>query len=231
MTHVTQGLYKYVEEVQHGSTFKVLIGYDGRHNSERFARLAAAAFLQHGAYVYLFSGAAVWQCVGGWLTRAEMCPTPYVAYGIKKLGCAVGIMVTASHNPKARVSVWTMSFIEPLLTGGQRVQGVLEQRRADQLAPRQGDRRPDRQELDPVVCDVRWHSLPAHTRVLQGACMERPAVGRSPQLWRSAGCRGRQLPARHCAAQAPGLGGTARRGQDDIHGDARYGAMGSRVTL
>ena len=116
-------------------------------------------------------------------------------------------------------------------TGGQRVQGVLEQRRADQLAPRQGDRRPDRQELDPMVCDVRWHGLPAHTHALQGACMERPAVGRPPQLRRSAGCRGRQLHARHSAAQAPGLGGTARRGQDDIHGDARYGAVGLRVTL
>ena len=62
-----------------------------------------------------------------WVTCAEMCPTPYVAYGTKKLGCAVGIMVTASHNPKARVSVWTMPLIEPLLdrrTTGTRCTGT-----------------------------------------------------------------------------------------------------------
>ena len=80
----TQGLCKYLEDT-HGSGFKVLIGYDGRHNSQRFAKLAATAFLSQGAFVYLFS---------------EMNPTPYVAYGTKKLGCVAGVMVTASHNPK-----------------------------------------------------------------------------------------------------------------------------------
>ena len=81
----SQGLAKYLEDVHGGFGFKVLIGYDGRHNSQRFARLAATAFLSQGAFVYLFS---------------EMNPTPYVAYGTKLLGCAAGIMVTASHNPK-----------------------------------------------------------------------------------------------------------------------------------
>ena len=51
----SQGLSKYVLDT-HGAGVSVVIGYDGRHNSERFARLAASAFLSQGFTVHLFSG-------------------------------------------------------------------------------------------------------------------------------------------------------------------------------
>ncbi|KAJ1362011.1 hypothetical protein KIN20_021417 [Parelaphostrongylus tenuis] len=55
----------------------VAIGYDGRHNSKRFAHLASNVFIHNGIPVYLFS---------------EVCPTPSV--------CDAGLVITASHNPK-----------------------------------------------------------------------------------------------------------------------------------
>ena len=60
-------------------------GYDGRHCSRAFAELAAAVVASAGLPVHLFS---------------ELVPTPLVAVGIGVLGCAAGVMVTASHNPK-----------------------------------------------------------------------------------------------------------------------------------
>jgi len=63
----------------------IVIGYDGRHNSHRFALRTAAIFLHSRIRVYLFS---------------EVVPTPWVSYAIRKLGACGGIMVTASHNPK-----------------------------------------------------------------------------------------------------------------------------------
>lgn len=53
--------------------------------SLRFARLAAAAFLNAGVPVYLYS---------------KIVPTPFVPFGVLQLGAAAGVMVTASHNPK-----------------------------------------------------------------------------------------------------------------------------------
>lgn len=63
---------------------RVLIGYDARHKSPEFATdtaeiLAAAGF-------------------GAILTEGPV-PTPVVAFGVRKLGCVAGVMVTASHNP------------------------------------------------------------------------------------------------------------------------------------
>ena len=63
----------------------VLIGHDHRHNSHRFALSAAAVFLHVGLKVYIMP---------------HMVPTPLVPWGIRKLGCVAGAMVTASHNPK-----------------------------------------------------------------------------------------------------------------------------------
>ncbi|VDM59457.1 unnamed protein product [Angiostrongylus costaricensis] len=63
----------------------VVIGYDGRHNSKRFAHLASNVFIRNGIPVYLFS---------------EVCPTPNVSFATIVLKCDAGLIITASHNPK-----------------------------------------------------------------------------------------------------------------------------------
>jgi phosphoglucomutase len=50
-----QGLCAYVlEHVDNAKNRGVVIGYDHRHNSERWARLTAAAFLDKGVKTYLY---------------------------------------------------------------------------------------------------------------------------------------------------------------------------------
>ena len=85
----SQGLSKYILS-HYGSTLEIkaqgiVIGYDGRHNSKRFAERTAVAFLSQGIKVYLFQ---------------ETVPTPFVPFAIRKLKALAGIVVTASHNPK-----------------------------------------------------------------------------------------------------------------------------------
>jgi len=63
----------------------IVVGYDGRHNSVRFAQRLAAIFLHARIRVHLFS---------------EVVPTPWVSYAVVKLGTCGGVMITASHNPK-----------------------------------------------------------------------------------------------------------------------------------
>lgn len=82
----TQGLANYLNDCfRDMPRISVCLGYDVRHNSARFARLAADIFSANGIKVYLFE---------------SPCPTPEVSYGIRKLGCQSGVMITASHNPK-----------------------------------------------------------------------------------------------------------------------------------
>ncbi|XP_059470245.1 phosphopentomutase [Neocloeon triangulifer] len=82
----SQGLASYIRSCNDQSTKQgVVIGFDGRHNSRRFAELASLAFLQKDIPVYLYS---------------QLCPTPFVPFAVNLFGCAAGVMVTASHNPK-----------------------------------------------------------------------------------------------------------------------------------
>lgn len=60
----------------------MVIGRDARYNSDKYARLAANAFIAQGIPVWLFSEPSV---------------TPLVPFGVTYLRAAAGIMVTASH--------------------------------------------------------------------------------------------------------------------------------------
>lgn len=80
VTRVAAGVAAYL------GSGSVVIGYDGRRDSDTFARLMATALAADGLQPRL-------------LPRAL--PTPVLAASIRSLGCVAGLMVTASHNPAA----------------------------------------------------------------------------------------------------------------------------------
>ncbi|EMF12859.1 phosphoglucomutase-2 [Sphaerulina musiva SO2202] len=85
----SHGLADYVLQ-QHKHTtpvdqLAIAVGFDARYNSEKFARLAAASFLQKGLKVLWFE---------------QICHTPMIPFAVSHYQAAAGVMVTASHNPK-----------------------------------------------------------------------------------------------------------------------------------
>jgi phosphomannomutase len=62
----------------------VLVGYDTRYGSERFARAAAEAVSMAGMPVWI---------------AEKACPSPALSLLVRQRGAAGGIMITASHNP------------------------------------------------------------------------------------------------------------------------------------
>lgn len=62
----------------------VVVGYDGRRNSDIFARDSVEIFAGAGLRAVLLP---------------RLLPTPVLAFAVRHLGAAAGVMVTASHNP------------------------------------------------------------------------------------------------------------------------------------
>ncbi|MDX6258061.1 MAG: phosphomannomutase [Frankiales bacterium] len=83
VTRAAAGLAAYL--TSHGGG-RVVVGFDARHDSDMFAIDTLEVMRGAGLEAIL-------------LPRPT--PTPVLAYAILRLGCAAGVMVTASHNPAA----------------------------------------------------------------------------------------------------------------------------------
>lgn len=80
----TQGLSNYLHRIFPGKACKVAIAYDCRNNSKEFSRSVAEVFSANNIQVYLFE---------------DLRPTPELSFAVRELGCDVGLVLTASHNP------------------------------------------------------------------------------------------------------------------------------------
>lgn len=79
----SQGIANYLKK--HYDSPSVVIAYDTRKDSELFARETAAVFRGNKVKTHLFG---------------EVTPVSVLAFAIRQLKCSMGVMITASHNPK-----------------------------------------------------------------------------------------------------------------------------------
>lgn len=80
----TQGLSNYLLKNVQKEQLKVVIAYDCRHNSKKFAKIVANVLSANNIKVFLFE---------------DLRATPELSFAVRHLACDAGIVLTASHNP------------------------------------------------------------------------------------------------------------------------------------
>ncbi|MEG0371440.1 MAG: hypothetical protein RR645_04005 [Clostridium sp.] len=83
VARVTKGVAKYLID-NYNKPF-VVIAYDSRRYSLEFTRLCYRIFISYGIKVKMFK---------------RPTPTPILSYAVRSLKASLGIVITASHNPK-----------------------------------------------------------------------------------------------------------------------------------
>jgi phosphoglucomutase len=83
---VTTALANYLQDKFLSQKLAVVIAYDGRHNSHRFAKVTAHTLWHKNIQAFLFPTPA---------------PTPLLSFAVRKMQAAAGVVITASHNPPA----------------------------------------------------------------------------------------------------------------------------------
>ena len=163
----------------------VVIGYDGRAKSDLFAADVARILSRAGVSVSMLPGPL---------------PTPVLAFSVRHLHAAYGVMVTASHNPRQDNGIKVY-----VRDGGQL------------LPPADSDIASFIDEVDPLRLPAGWAEGPFAFAAADEACkrLHHGRVGRWPTSRPRAGARGGAYRAArrrgHDAAGGAGLGRAGRR--------------------
>jgi phosphomannomutase len=83
-SNVARAAQAHAQYLKHAGGSSVVVGYDTRFHSDRFARVAAEVMAANGLKTHLMR---------------SYTPTPALSFAVKHLGAAGGVMITASHNP------------------------------------------------------------------------------------------------------------------------------------
>lgn len=83
----TQGLAQHIKK-HFPDALTAVVGHDHRFHSQEFALATVATFLQAGFNVTLLND------------KNKFVHTPMVPFTVDQIGASVGVMITASHNPK-----------------------------------------------------------------------------------------------------------------------------------
>lgn len=84
VARASQGLSNFIIKHFAPKERKIAVSFDSRIKSEMFAKVAAEVFAANGITVFIYP---------------QLMPVPCLSFATRYLGCAAGIMITASHNP------------------------------------------------------------------------------------------------------------------------------------
>ncbi|CCE88487.1 Piso0_001995 [Millerozyma farinosa CBS 7064] len=103
----SQGLVQYI--LENNKSASIVIGYDHRHHSQRFAEITASVALSRGVKVYYLGNTdnlsdesislSETKPPASTEERKKYVHTPLVPFSVNHFGASAGVMVTASHNP------------------------------------------------------------------------------------------------------------------------------------
>lgn len=84
VARASRGVASYIKERFPEGDRKAAISCDSRNKSREFAETAAGVLAANGIDVWIYP---------------ELMPTPCLSFAVRYLHCAMGVMITASHNP------------------------------------------------------------------------------------------------------------------------------------
>lgn len=84
VARASQGLADYVNARADQRQKRIAVSFDSRILSDAFAQTACRVFAKNGIEAWLYP---------------QLMPTPCLSFAVRALGCAAGVMITASHNP------------------------------------------------------------------------------------------------------------------------------------